>query len=130
MILVDTSAWIDFFNGRDTPWTFALAVASREGTVVVGDLVLAELLQGFRSDRQFQEARRVLSLFRSVDLCGRAVAESAAENYRALRRRGVTVRGTIDVIIATWCIENNAEIIHNDRDLRLMEDHLGLRSFA
>ncbi|MEX6505531.1 PIN domain-containing protein [Jiella sp. M17.18] len=126
MILVDTSVWIDFFNGSDRPWTKALAAASRDGHVVVGDLVLAEVLQGFRNERDFREARRVLSLFPAVALCGHEVAEAAAANYRLLRRRGLTLRGTIDVIVATWCIVNDAAIIHNDRDLATMERELGL----
>ena len=98
--------------------------------MVVGDLVLAEVLQGLREEKRFDAARRLLGKFEAVSLCGPAIAVRAAANYRLLRSRGITVRGTIDVIIATWCIENDASIIHNDRDMRIMEEQLGLRAYA
>lgn len=130
MILVDTSAWIDFLSGRDTAWTQALKRAMRSDEVVVGDLVLMEVLQGIRDDRQFAQVRRTLQIFPIRALCDARVADAAALNYRALRRRGITVRGTVDVLIATWCLTNEAEIIHNDRDLGIMETVLGLRSYS
>ncbi|KAB0680679.1 type II toxin-antitoxin system VapC family toxin [Aureimonas leprariae] len=130
MILVDSSAWIDFLASRETPWTDAVADATRDGEVVVGDLVLAEVLQGFRIEHELTNARRVLRMFPQRTLCDPSIAEDAAANFRLLRRRGLTIRGTIDVIIATWCLRNDASIIHNDRDLAVMERELGLVSYT
>jgi predicted nucleic acid-binding protein len=131
VILVDSSAWIDFLAARETAWTRAISTAvTRLDTIVTGDLILAEVLQGMRHDRDVVAARKVFARFPTVDLCGPAIAEKAAANYRALRKRGITIRGTIDVVIATWCIENGAAIIHNDRDMAAMEAHLGLRAYA
>lgn len=130
MILVDTSAWIDFLNDAETPWTLAVARAARSGRIVIGDLVLVEVLQGVRNDRRLHSIRKSLARFPIVSLCGPFHAEQAAANYRLLRRKGITVRGTIDVIIATWCIANDAEIIHNDRDLAVMERELGLVAYT
>jgi predicted nucleic acid-binding protein len=131
VILPDSSAWIDFLHGKTTPWTDALTMATASSEdVVVGDLILAEVLQGIRADRDFREARRILHLFPSRNLCDPIVAEHAAENYRSLRKKGITIRATIDVIIATWCIRNGAMIIHNDRDLAVMEAELGLVSYT
>ncbi|MEF2070970.1 type II toxin-antitoxin system VapC family toxin [Consotaella aegiceratis] len=129
MILADTSAWIEFFARSRTPVAGALEAALRREVIVVGDLVAVELLQGIRNDRHRAEIGEVIGRCRQETLCGPTLAPIAAENYRSLRRRGVIVRGTIDVIIATWCIENDAQIIHNDRDLRAMEDALGLRVY-
>lgn len=98
--------------------------------MVVGDLIVAEVLQGIRDDRRMQAVRDRLLRFRVVSLCGSSVAEKAAVNYRLLRRRGIAICGTIDVIIATWCIVNRATIIHNDRDLAMMERELGLVSYS
>lgn len=130
MILVDSSAWIDFLSGRSNPWTEAVEAATRFEQVVVGDLILAEVLQGVSNERQWKATLHVLSLFPQRNLCNREIAEKSAENYRLLRRRGFTIRGTIDVVIATWCLANEAAIIHNDRDLAIMERELGLRSYA
>lgn len=129
MIIADTSVWIDHLNDRTTLETEALYRATEEDGFVMGDLVMMEILQGIRLETRFQKARHFLGQFTAVSLCGPEVAVRAAENFRLLRRRGVTVRSTINVVIATWCIENDASIIHNDRDLRAMEEHLGLRAY-
>lgn len=129
MILVDTSAWIDYFKGIDLPWTRAIRGLSLGDKIVLGDLVIVEILQGIRDERRRVLTREAIYQHRTVALCNPAIAEQAADNYRFLRRKGITIRGTIDVIIATWCIANRAAIIHNDRDMAVMERELGLVSF-
>ncbi|KQT52937.1 MULTISPECIES: PIN domain nuclease [unclassified Aureimonas] len=129
MILIDTSAWIDYFNGVPTPPTRQVEKALLTGRVIVGDLVMTEVLQGVRDDRTLSRIADELARFRQVTLCGPDIAILAASNYRLLRRGGITIRGTIDVIIATWCMANDAEVIHNDRDLKQIERLLGLRSY-
>ncbi len=129
-ILPDSSIWIDLLLDRRTPQTDLLRSAAADHIVLVGDLVTTEVLQGVRTDRGFAEARSLLASFEPVMLCGSETAIRAAANYRLLRQRGITVRGTIDVIVATWCIENDVPIIHNDRDMAVMERELGLRAYA
>jgi hypothetical protein len=126
MILVDSSVWIDYFNGN--PTTQSLFVLDRLGIeqFVTGDLILTEVLQGFRDDTAFERARRFLMSFDVYDLAGASVALTAAQNYRRLRAQGVTVRKTIDVIIATFCITGGHTLLHNDRDFDTMRAHLGL----
>lgn len=121
MILVDTSVWVDFFAGRSTVQTswFERHLGTEE--FVLGDLVMVELLQGFREGRDVRIVERQLEPFRVHELCGDAIARKAADNFRTLRAAGVTIRGTIDVIIATWCIENGAMLLHADRDFVAME---------
>ncbi|MCU0693577.1 MAG: PIN domain nuclease [Polyangiaceae bacterium] len=127
MILVDSSVWIDFF--RNQPTLQAEWLDRNLGTegLVVGDLVLAEVLRGFKNDRGFNEARRLLGRLEQVSLCGEDIAVEAARNFRKLRARGVTVRGTVDVIIATRCLADGLRLLHSDRDFDAFEDHLGLR---
>jgi predicted nucleic acid-binding protein len=127
MILADTSAWIDFLKGKDTPCSAALDRAIETDGLLMGDLILVELLQGYREGRALAELKEYLRLFPVVSLCGPALALKAADNYRLLRNKGFTVRGTIDVIIATWCIDNEVPLIHSDRDFEGMEKWLGLK---
>ena len=127
MVLVDSSVWIDHFAGRGTPETEWLDRAAGRRALVVGDLILAEVLQGFRADTDFHKARRALSKFPVLFMVGEAVALRSARNYRALRARGITVRRTIDCLIATCCILRNVELLHSDRDFDPFEQHLGLR---
>lgn len=129
MVLIDSSAWIEFWRPADTPLSRSVDRALDVSVVVVGDLVLVEVLQGLRQD-ELKLVTDVMSGFQIECLVGPDIAVLAAANYRLLRSRGITVRGTIDVIIATWCIENDASIIHNDRDMRIMEEQLGLRAYA
>ncbi len=127
MILVDSSVWVDFFRNvatREAQWLDRNL--GLEG-LVIGDLILAEVLRGFRDDRGFDEARRLLGRLEQVTLCGADVAVEAARNFRRLRARGVTVRGTVDVIIATRCLVNGYRLLHSDRDFDPFEAHLGLR---
>ena len=127
MILVDTSVWIDYFNGNDTAETSILDALLDREPILLGDLILVEVLQGFRSEAEFNRAARMLALLECRELVGREVALRSALNYRALRARGVTVRKTIDVIIGTWCILNHHQVLHSDRDFDPMERHLGLQ---
>ena len=127
MIVADTSAWIDYFRGVVAPHTDALDRALSESRIIIGDLILVELLQGFSSEREFQIAKQLMEGLEYRDFVGRDMAMAAAQNYRVLRRQGITVRKTIDVLIATFCMENGFGLIHNDRDFDPMEQLLGLR---
>lgn len=127
MIVVDSTVWIDFFRGRATRGTATLRSIVGVGIVLVGDLVLAEVLQGFPDRRQAEAGRETLERFTVTSMVGRDVAVAAAANYRALRDRGITVRRTIDLLIGTFCIEHGHVLLHNDRDFGPMADHLGLQ---
>ena len=127
MIVVDTSAWIDYFNGAPTPAADRLDRLLSERLVVVGDLVLAELLQGFGSDDEAARVRRSLEPLACAEMVGKEIALAAAANFRALRRRGVTIRKTIDVLIGTFCLENDLELLHADRDFDAFEELLHLQ---
>jgi predicted nucleic acid-binding protein len=126
VIVVDTSVWIDFFNGRPTPGADALAELLGERPIIVGDLTMAEVLSGFRTDSDFRRAQSLLETCEFRPMVGKAVAIEAAGNYRLLRKRGITVRKTIDVLIGTFCILNHLPLLHADRDFDAFEDHLGL----
>ena len=128
MIVVDSSVWIDYFNGADTRETTLLHGILGTEPVVIGDLVLAEVLQGFRRDSDFHRARTALETLIFEPMVGRAIALASARNYRALRAAGVTVRKTMDVLIATFCIEKGHALLHADRDFAPMKRHLGLRT--
>lgn len=127
MILVDSSVWIDYFNGATAPHTERLHELLVSEPLVVGDLILTEVLQGFTHERDFQQARRMLTALTVVELGGEAIAIQAAKNFRRLRALGVTIRKTIDCVIATRCIEDGYALLHDDRDFDAFEKHLGLR---
>jgi predicted nucleic acid-binding protein len=129
MVLVDTSVWVDYFNGMDTAETNSLDRLLGSGRVLIGDLILTEILQGFARDTDYRRAQNLLRDVPYANLVGRNVAIAAADNYRRLRRRGITVRKTIDVIIGTFCIESDHELLHCDRDFDPLEETLGLRVF-
>ena len=128
MILVDTSVWIDYFNGTDNVRTSVLDTALVYGTVAIGDLIFLEILQGFKADKEFRQAKRVLETLDQYSLLGQAMALKSAENYRALRKRGITIRKTNDVIIASFCIEKRLPLLFGDRDFKPFVDHLGLQA--
>jgi hypothetical protein len=130
MILVDSSVWIDYFNGKTTGQTELLNVLLDRELIVTGDLVVAEVLQGFREDRDFNKARDLLDTLLCKEMVGKNLAVKSAQNYRLLRRKGVTTRKTIDVIIATFCVQNRMVLLHNDRDFELMAKHLGLQTIT
>jgi predicted nucleic acid-binding protein len=129
MILVDSSVWIDFFNGRPTPAADRLADLLRDGSAPLGipDLVLFEVLRGFWHEQDFQAARRVLSALPVIDIGGEDSALRAAHHYRALRAAGVTVRSPVDVLLASYCIENEQALLHADRDFDALESLRGLK---
>jgi predicted nucleic acid-binding protein len=126
VIAVDTSVWIDFLNGRNAAHVQQLRAILGVEEVIVGDLMLCEVLQGLESERMAQEVEALLRRFEIVPMAGEAIAVAAAHNFRSLRRRGITIRRTIDLLIGTWCIENRAPLLHNDSDFRPMARHLGL----
>ena len=128
MILVDSSVWIDYFNGLATSQTDRLDELLGSDLLLTGDIILAEVLQGFRDDRDFRRAKRALDGLEFRAMLGRDIALKSAANYRALRTQGVSVRKTIDMLIATFCIENGHELLHADRDFDPIERHLGLRT--
>ena len=127
MIVADTSVWIDYVRGIDAPHTQVLDHELEHDRIVTGDIIIAEFLQGFRSEKDYLAAKQIMDSLEYRDFLGREIALQAAQNFRVLRRKGVTVRKTIDVIIATFCIENGFPLIHNDRDFDPIEKHLGLR---
>lgn len=128
MILVDSSVWIDYFRGISTPQADKLDALLASEPLATGDLVLAEVLQGFASDRDFNQAKRLLTSLVVIDLGGKEIAIQAARNFRALRALGITVRKTIDAVIATRCIESGLTLLYSDRDFDPFVQHLGLRS--
>jgi len=127
LILVDSSVWIDYFNGTATAQTGKLDQLLGQEPLAIGDLILTEVLQGFTNERDFKEAKRMLTSLTVVELGGQEIAIQAAKNFRALRKAGVTVRKTVDTLIATWCIENGFDLLHNDRDFEPFVKQLGLR---
>ena len=128
MTLVDSSVWINQFNQVPDPAVERLRRIIIEGPLLVGDLILCEVLQGFRSEAQARLVERALSQYQLVTLSSPELASKAAANYRLLRRRGITIRKTIDVIIGTFCIERGHALLHSDRDFEPMERFLGLQT--
>lgn len=126
MIVVDSSVWIDHFNGTATRETEILDTLLGVEPIVIGGLILAEVLQGFRNDRDFRRARAALDTLIFEPMTGRDVALASARNFRVLRARGITVRKTIDMLIATFCMERGHLLLHSDRDFDPIAEHLGL----
>jgi predicted nucleic acid-binding protein len=126
VIVVDSSVWIDFLNGRNKPHVRRLRALLGTEEIVVGDLMLCEVLQGLDGERAAREVEALLRRFEIVSMVGDAIATAAARNFRSLRGRGITVRKTIDLLIGTWCIENRRPLLHNDGDFRPMARYLGL----
>lgn len=127
MIVVDTSVWIDYINGHDTAQANILDRALSSNLIVIGDLILAELLQGFRKESEAEAVRRKLLCCQYRNLAGYEIAVESASNYRLLRSKGITVRKTIDMIIGTFCIHHGLWLLHNDRDFEPLEAHCGLK---
>ena len=127
MILVDSSVWIDYFRGVINAQTDMLDNLLGHERLAVGDLILTEVLQGLGDERAFNQVRKMLTALTVVELGGQEMAIQAARNFRTLRNLGVTVRKTIDTLIATRCIESRYDLLHNDRDFDPFVRHLGLR---
>jgi hypothetical protein len=129
MILIDSSVWIDYFNGADTRQTDALDLLIDREIVLVGDLILVEVLQGFKSDHDFNIAKKLFNNLLQVELGGFGVAQQSVINYRLLRKKGISIRKTIDVTIATYCIQENIRLLHNDKDFEPLVKYCGLKIF-
>ena len=128
MIVVDSSVWIDYFTGNDTPEADHLDSLLGQELIAIGDLVLTEVLQGFRIDKDFRKARDLLLSFHVVNMLDTTIALKSAANFRALRKLGLTVRKTVDSIIATYCIENRLPLLHSDKDFQPFHKHLNLKN--
>ena len=128
MILVDTSVWINYFNGIINEKTDILDEALIDETVAIGDLILLEILQGFRSDKDYREAKKILATLDQHQMLGNSMSIKCADNYRFLRKKGITIRKTADIIIATFCIEHNLPLLFSDRDFLPFVEHLNLIS--
>jgi len=127
MIVADTSAWIDYIKGIKAPHTDILDQALLNYRIITGDIIITEFLQGFKVEKDYNQAKEIMNSLEYYDFVGKEIAHHAAQNFRKLRKNGITVRKTIDVIIATFCIENNFPLIHNDKDFDPMEHYLGLK---
>lgn len=128
MILVDSSVWIDYFRGIPTPQADRLDALLGSQPLAIGDIILAEVLQGFASEHDFRQALRLMTSLSEINIGGHDVAVQAARNFRTLRARGITVRKTIDTLIATRCIEDGLSLLYSDRDFDPFVEHLGLAS--
>ena len=127
MLVVDSTVWVDYFNGNENPLTDYLDKIVDNQLILVGDLILAEVLQGFRMDSDFEKAYRKMKKFTQVEMVNNKLALQSARNDRLLRHKGITVRKTIDSLIATYCIENKLPLLHKDNDYDGYEEHLGLK---
>ncbi len=130
MILVDSSVWIDFFRGVPSPQADKLDTLLGNEPLLIGDLILTEVLQGFTRERDFNHAHRLLGTLDVIEIGGRDIAIQAARNFRVLRALGVTVRKTIDTLIATRCIESGFALLHSDHDFEPFQEHLGLQTIS
>jgi predicted nucleic acid-binding protein len=124
--IVDSSVWIDYFNGTRTPQTDILDAALGQQDIGLGDIILCEVLQGYRTQRDFETARQALLQFPIYPMGGTELAIKSAENFRSLRQQGITVRRTIDCFIATFVLERGFSLLHSDRDFEPFEIYLGL----
>jgi predicted nucleic acid-binding protein len=130
MVIVDTSVWIDYFNGNITPETTILDDALGKKAVAIGDLIVLEILRGFRTDKDYNAAKKYLQPVQQYNMLTPELALKGADNYRKLRRKGVTIRKTADVIIATFCIENKFPLLYTDRDFIPFTQYLKLLSVS
>jgi len=130
MVLVDSSVWINYFNGNNTWQTEILDQMLLQIPLFTGDLILTEVLQGFKKDNEYNKAKEIMSILTCKQMGGYKIAIKCAENYRKLRKKGITVRKTVDIIIGTFCINENIPLLHDDKDFRPMVAHLGLKSIS
>lgn len=126
MIVADSSVWIDYFSGRYTREANLLDSLLTQQPILLGDLIVTEVLQGFKQDRHFIAAKEKLEILPFVEMVGKGIAFKSAENFRALRKQGITIRKTIDVLIATFCIENGHYLLHSDHDFDAIQQTLPL----
>ena len=128
MIVADTSVWIDYFKGKENPHTDKLDASLDGDDVLMGDLILLEILQGFRSDVDYKKAKSTLAVLDQAEMLGNSMVYKCASSYRALRKKGITIRRTNDVVIATFCIENKVPLLFQDRYFNPFVDKLGLKA--
>ncbi|MCP4266728.1 MAG: PIN domain nuclease [Candidatus Brocadiaceae bacterium] len=128
MILADTSIWIDYFNGKITNETNFLDNALAEGNVIIGDLVILEILQGIKHDKDYTKTKKALETLEQFELFGSSMIFDCANNFRKLKKKGLTIRKTADLIIASFCIKNKIPLLFSDRDFLPFAEHLGLIS--
>ena len=128
MILADTSIWIDFFNGKITIETNILDKALANGNIIIGDLIMLEILQGIRHDKDYNKTKKALSTLEQFELFGGCMVFECANNFRILRKKGLTIRKTADLIIASFCIKNKIPLLFSDRDFLPFTEHLSLIS--
>jgi len=126
VIVVDSSVWIDYFTGTTSRQTDILDKILGHEPVAAGDLILTEVLQGFRKDKDYNTARELFGELTVFDMLGTKMAVRSAENFRALRKKGITIRKTADVIIASFCIEQKLPLLFSDKDFKPFVKHLGL----
>ena len=126
MVVVDSSVWIDYFSGIDSAQTDRLDNTLGLKPVAVGDLILTEVLQGFRHDKDYKTARKLFEELTIFEMLGPSMAIKSADNFRALRKKGITIRKTADVIIATFCIEQKLPLLFSDKDFKPFVKNLGL----
>ena len=127
MILVDSSVFIDYFNGINNWHTDELNALLGNELVITGDYILAEVLQGFRNDKDYKSAKEIMQSFPCFNICNEELAIKSADNFRYLRTKGITIRKTVDLIIGTFCIENDIELLNKDKDFEPMEQYLNLK---
>lgn len=128
MILADTSIWIDFFNGKITTETDFLDSALADANVIIGDLIMLEILQGIRHDKDYNKTKKALGTLEQFELFGNSMVFECSNNFRKLRKKGLTIRKTADLIIASFCIKNKIPLLFSDRDFVPFTEHLGLIS--
>ena len=128
MIFVDSSVWIDYFNGENSPEVEKLDSLLGVEPISTGDLILTEVLQGFSSDKDYKTAKNLLTPLTIFNMLDTNIAIKSADNFRLLRKKGITVRKTVDTIIATFCIQNKLALLHTDKDFRPFHKHLRLKN--
>jgi predicted nucleic acid-binding protein len=128
MIFVDSSVWIDYFNGKTSPEVDRLDSLLGTEPISTGDLILAEVLQGFRNDKDYKTAKNLLTSLTIFNMLDTNLAIKSADNFRALRKKGITVRKTVDTIIATFCIQSKLSLLHTDKDFHPFHKHLRLKN--
>lgn len=126
LLIADSGVWIDYFNGRETPPSDFLDTALAAGSVATGDLIMLEVLQGFRHDKDYRAAKQAFAALDQYELFGHGMLSQCADNFRTLRKAGITIRRTADVIIATFCIEHQIPLLFSDRDFLPFVERLGL----
>ncbi len=129
MLIIDSSVWIDYFNGRDTPQTDKLDELLGIELLGIGDIILTEVLQGFRTDKNYRTAKKVLTSLTVFNMLGLEIAIKSADNFRSLRKQGITIRKTNDVIIATFCLENDHSLLFSDKDFIPFVKYFGMNYY-